>query len=459
MIKRRISLVKGEEERGKGAPFLLSRLAPGKNAVYFRSTIADRRFYPFPFSLLPSCVLALAALWLAACSTTPPPVASCPACPPCPAIQPCPAPAVPSVAQPSAKPRQAAQWQDLPGWAEDDYLPAAWSAFAQSCKALASRPQWPLWRAVCEEARRLPPQDAGLQRQFFESRFMPWRLTNPDGTTQGMITGYYEPLLRGSRQRTANFAQPVLGVPRDLLSIDLSDVLPDLKNRRLRGRLQGNKIVPYYSRAEIVGNEKAFSDRVLLWVDDAVELFFLQIQGSGRVRLPDGSLVRLNYADQNGHPYRSVGRVLIDRGELKADQASMQGIQAWARANPAKLDELLNSNPSYVFFRETKSAGGDELGPPGALGVPLTAGRSIAVDPAQVPLGAPVFLATTRPNSTEPLQRLMLAQDTGGAIRGVVRADFFWGFGAEAGAEAGRMRQQGQMWVILPLGFPVEKVP
>ena len=137
----------------------------------------------------------------------------------------------------------------------------------------------------------------------------------------------------------------------------------------------------------------------------------------------------------------------------------MQGIQAWARANPAKLDELLNSNPSYVFFRETKSAGGDELGPPGALGVPLTAGRSIAVDPAQVPLGAPVFLATTRPNSTEPLQRLMLAQDTGGAIRGVVRADFFWGFGAEAGAEAGRMRQQGQMWVILPLGFPVEKVP
>ena len=255
MIKRRISLVKGEEERGKGAPFLLSRLAPGKNAVCFRSILADRRFFP-------SCLLALAALWLAACSTTPPPVASCPACPPCQAIQPCPAPVVPSVAQPSAKPLQAAQWQDLPGWAEDDDLPAAWSAFAQSCKALASRPQWPLWRAVCEEARRLPPQDAGLQRQFFESRFMPWRLTNPDGTTQGMITGYYEPLLRGSRQRTANFAQPVLGVPRDLLSIDLSDVLPDLKNRRLRGRLQGNKIVPYYSRAEIVGNEKAFSDRV-----------------------------------------------------------------------------------------------------------------------------------------------------------------------------------------------------
>lgn len=146
----------------------------------------------------------------------------------------------------------------------------------------------------------------------------------------------------------------------------------------------------------------------------SMELFFLQIQGSGRVRLPTARRCASITPTGTGHPYRSVGRVLIDRGELKAEQASMQGIQAWARADPAKLDELLNSNPSYVFFRETKSAGGDELGPPGALGVPLTAGRSIAVDPAQVPLGAPVFLATTRPNTTEPLQRLMLAQDTGG---------------------------------------------
>ena len=390
------------------------------------------------------CFLAL-AVWLAACSTAPSPPAPCPACPPCPAQ------AHPAAAPAPVKALQTAQWRDLPGWGEDD-LTAAWPAFLQSCKALASRPQWPLWRAACEEARSLPAHDAALLRRFFESRFVPWRLSNPDGTTQGMITGYYEPLLRGSRQRTAVFAQPVLGVPRDLLNIDLSEVLPDLKNRRLRGRLQGNKIVPYYSRAEIVGNEKAFADRVLLWVDDAVELFFLQIQGSGRVRLPDGSLVRLNYADQNGHPYRSVGRELIERGELKPEQASMQGIQTWARANPARLDELLNSNPSYVFFRETKAAGGD-AGPPGALGVPLFAGRSIAVDPAHTPLGAPVFLATTRPNSAEPLQRLMLAQDTGGAIRGVVRADFFWGFGAEAGAQAGRMRQQGQMWALLPLGM------
>ena len=241
-------------------------------------------------------------------------------------------------------------------------------------------------------------------------------------------------------------------MPSDLLTIDLSDVLPDLKNMRLRGRLQGNRVIPYYSRADIVGREKNYADRVLLWVDDAVELFFLQIQGSGRVKLPDGSTVRIGYADQNGHPYHSVGRVLIERGELRAEQASMQGIQAWARANPAKLDEVLNANPSYVFFREVSVKGNENEGPQGALGVPLTAERSIAVDPRHVPLGAPVFLSTTQPNSATPLQRLMLAQDTGGAIRGVVRADFFWGFGAEAGAQAGRMKQQGQMWVLLPPG-------
>ena len=346
---------------------------------------------------------------------------------------------------------QPARWSDLPGWAEDD-LAVAWPAFLQSCRGLTSKAQWLLWRAACEEARGLAATDSATLHRFFEARFEPYLLTNPDGTTSGTVTGYYEPLLRGSRTRSATYSQPVLGVPPDLLTIDLSDVLPDLKNMRLRGRLQGNRVIPYYSRADIVGREKDYADRVLLWVDDAVELFFLQIQGSGRVRLPDGSMIRIGYADQNGHPYHSVGRVLIDRGELRAEQASMQGIQAWARANPARLDEVLNANPSYVFFREVPVKGNENEGPQGALGVPLTAERSIAVDPRHVPLGAPVFLSTTQPNSAAPMQRLMLAQDTGGAIRGVVRADFFWGFGAEAGAQAGRMKQQGQMWVLLPPG-------
>ena len=397
-----------------------------------------------------SLLLTLMVSTLLAACATPVQKAETAACAPCAACPQCAAPSAPPV-QPAARPMQLATWGDLPGWGDDD-LTAAWPAFLQSCRALASRPQWPLWRAACEEAQGLDAPKAGAVRSFFEARFAPYLLTNPDATTHGVITGYYEPLLRGARTRGNPFEQPVLAVPNDLLTIDLSDVLPDLKFMRLRGRLQGNKVVPYYSRAEINRREQDFADRVLLWVDDAVELFFLQIQGSGRVKLQDGETVRIGYADQNGHPYQSIGRLLVERGELKLEQASMQGIQAWARAHPAKLTELLNANPSYVFFRELSKPTSDSEGPPGALGVPLTAERSIAVDPRHVPLGAPVFLSTTQANSTTPLRRLMLAQDTGGAIRGVVRADFFWGFGAEAGKQAGRMKQQGQMWVLLPPG-------
>ena len=370
------------------------------------------------------------------------------------ACAPCPASGTANVLPPlppAAKPMQLVSWGDLPGWRDDDVI-SAWPAFLQSCRVLSSKAQWPLWRTACEEAQGQDGHDAGALHRFFEARFAPYVLTNPDGTTHGLMTGYYEPLLRGSRTRGSPFEQAVLGVPSDLLTVDLSDVLPDLKFMRLRGRLQGNKVVPYYSRAEINSREKDFAERVLLWVDDAVELFFLQIQGSGRIKLPDGETVRIGYADQNGHPYQSIGRLLVERGELKLEQASMQGIQAWARTHPAKLTELLNANPSYVFFRELPKPAFENEGPPGALGVPLTAQRSIAVDPRHIPLGAPVFVSTTRPNSTTPLRRLMMAQDTGGAIRGVVRADLFWGFGTEASKQAGSMRQQGQMWVLLPPG-------
>jgi membrane-bound lytic murein transglycosylase A len=247
----------------------------------------------------------------------------------------------------------------------------------------------------------------------------------------------------------------------------------------------GRRVVPYYPRAEIEGGLPALAGKELLWVDDPVDLFFLQIQGSGRVRLPSGELVRVGYADQNGQPYKSIGRYLVEQGELTLEQASMQGIKAWGVANPAKLDALLNQNPSYVFFRELPQHGGGRDsatdapvttdgpvatggpamtggpattgGPVGALGVALTPERSIAVDPRYIPLGAPVFLATTWPGNAQPLARLVLAQDTGGAIRGAVRADFFWGFGDTAGAQAGRMRQTARMWVLLPRGYPLQK--
>jgi membrane-bound lytic murein transglycosylase A len=178
-----------------------------------------------------------------------------------------------------------------------------------------------------------------------------------------------------------------------------------------------------------------------------VELFFLHIQGSGRILFEDGSATMVNYADQNGHPYRSIGKLLLDRGEMTRDQMSMQNIRAWARDNPEKTRDLLDENPSYIFFRELNTPEGN---PPGAMGLPLTPGYSLAVDPRYVPLGAPVFLDTRWPGEERPLQRLMGAQDTGGAIKGAVRADFYWGVGEEAGNYAGRMKQQGALWLLLP---------
>ena len=308
----------------------------------------------------------------------------------------------------------------------------------------------PEWQKACADAAETGRDDVSLRR-FFEAGFTPYAVVNPDGSAEGTITGYYEPVLRGSRKQSPEYRFPVFAVPEDLLVVDLGDAYPDLKNLRLRGRVDGRRVVPYYTRADIESGKGGTAGREILWVDDAVDLFFLQIQGSGRVVLDGGGVVRLSYAEQNGYPYRSVGRLLVERGELTLDQASMQGIKAWGARNPDKLPELLNSNASYVFFRELAV---DGTGPPGALGVPVSPGRTLAVDPRVVPLGAPVFLSTSWPNSTLPLNRLMVAQDTGGAIKGAVRADFFWGSGEDAAAQAGRMRQSGRMWVLLPDGFP-----
>ncbi len=373
------------------------------------------------------------------------PVAGCKPCPTCPACPP-PAPVQPPPVAPFSRTLQPANWSDLPGWSDDD-VAAAWPAFMASCRGVASKPHGPSWKRVCDLARAADGKPGHDPRRFFESQLKPYAIQAADGNASGLVTGYYEPLLRGSRTRAIGFEQPVRGVPDDLLTVDLSAVFPELKDKRVRGRLVGNKVVPYWSRGEIAARGDKLPAPTLLYVDDAVELFFLQVQGSGRVKLADGTMTRLNYADQNGYPYQSIGRVLVNRGELKLEEASMQGIQAWARANPGRLDELLNNNPSYVFFREAPNS---KDGPVGALGVPLTNERSIAVDPRSVPLGAPVFLATTRPNSGKPLNRLMLAQDTGSAIKGAVRADFFWGFGKEAGEQAGRMKQAGRMWLLLP---------
>ena len=406
----------------------------------------------------PFLVATLVAAALTACAPQPTkpsaPSAAVPARPAVPTlpVAPPPAPVVPAPAAPTVRYQQV-EWPAVESWASDD-LQAAWSAFITGCGALKARPDW---KEVCERALAVPAGDGAAARQFFETQFDPWRVAYDDErgapSETGLITGYYEPLLKGSRQRGGAFRTPLLGVPDDLLSVELADVLPQLKGERVRGRLQGRRVVPYYERAAL-GTAASVKGRELVWVDDPVDAFFLEVQGSGRVQLPDGSVIRVAYADQNGQPYKAIGRYLVQKGELTVEQASAQGLRAWLAAHPQRLREVLNANPSVVFFREETLAD-PALGPKGALGVPLTAGRSVAVDPRNLPLGAPLFLATTEPGSETPLQRLVMAQDTGGAIRGVVRADLFFGLGHEAGERAGAMRQQGRLWLLWPKGRPL----
>ncbi|MDQ6995861.1 MAG: MltA domain-containing protein [Mariprofundus sp.] len=337
------------------------------------------------------------------------------------------------------------QWSALPGW---QTVPLASSLLALriECRALRKKEQW---TQLCAEAGLLDMTNNEGMRSLLERRFTPWQSRHGDGSEQGLITGYYEPLLYGSRVKTRRFRFPVYGVPDDLLVIDLSKLYPQLKGMRLRGRIEGKRVVPYYDRAGIDGAH-APEGKEILWVDDEISLFFLQVQGSGRIQLPDGDIVKLGYANQNGHRYKSIGKKLVEMGELTLAQASLKSIRQWGIDHPDRLKELLYSNPSYVFFREMPVSLKSAVG---AMGIPLTAGYSMAVDRRTIPLGMPVFLSTTWPNTDKPLHRLMLAQDVGGAIKGTIRGDFFWGFGPEAGKYAGSMKQQGRMWVLYPKGM------
>jgi len=412
------------------------------------------------------------AILLATCASPPvvvvaPPATPAPQCAPCAVCAVCTAPAPAVDLAPITEPAPATTelprgrlerttFSALPGWGTDD-VTVALDAFLQGCPALNSQP---VWANVCVTGAQLKSRSAAVVTRFFETEFVPYHAVNADNSDTGVVTGYYEPLLRGSRTRTPEYRYPIYAPPQDLITVDLADVYPDLKNRRLRGRLVGNKLVPYLDRGNIetdIENKSApLQGLEIAWVDDPIESFFLQIQGSGQIQLADGSRVRVGYADQNGHPFRSLGGLLIRRGEIKLERASMQGIKEWARRNPKKVQQFMNGNPSYVFFKELPN---DLSGPIGTLGVPLTAERSIAVDQRVIPMGVPVYLSTTFPATERPLNRLMVAQDTGGAINGAVRADFYWGFGDAAGSQAGRMKQQGRMWVLLPRGYDPNAVP
>lgn len=348
----------------------------------------------------------------------------------------------------------------LPGWA-DEHPAQAVPAFLAGCAALARADQGlggageaarrggtpQQWQPACDAARALPPGD-GAARTFFETFFQPWAISG-NGSPNGLFTGYYEPEVRGARSPGGVYRTPLMSRPTDMVQVDLGQFTPDLKGRHITGRLEKGLLVPYYDRAAIVAGALDHQRVGLLWLADPIDAFFLQIQGSGRVRLPDGRVVRVTYAGQNGRPYVPIGRVLADRGAIPLDQVSMQTIRAWLVAHPDQASAVMNQNPSYVFFRELIGIRPEE-GPPGALGAPLTPGRSVAVDRAYLPLGAPLWIDTTDPITGARLQRLMLAQDTGGAINGPVRADVFWGWGPEAEERAGRMRQPGADYILLP---------
>ena len=363
-------------------------------------------------------------------------------------------------------------FQALPQWQQQDFT-ASLGAFRKSCERLGRQPQW---QGVCAQAAAVPNQPAAV-KQFFEQYFTPWEVRH-NGQLGGTVTGYYEPVLKGSAQPSAQARFPIYGVPTDLVTVpinsgqrqgsvrvrlsgnnsgqiaadgqytaNLADFSLQERSNALKARVVGNRLVPYYTRTEI--NAGALNGRapILAYAEDPVELFFLHIQGSGRVITPDGRYIRLGFADKNDHPYVSIGRYMANRGYLPLAQTSMQGIQAWLRNHPNRLAEVLGQNPSYVFFRELPA---NNDGPIGSLGVPLTGGYSGAVDRRYITLGAPLFLATAHPETGQALNRLIMAQDTGSAINGAVRGDLFWGYGDRAGEVAGKMKQTGYVWQLLP---------
>jgi len=350
-------------------------------------------------------------------------------------------------------------YEALPAWS-DGAQAGALEALRRSCakiiKAPADKPPGsPLlaierrdWVAPCTEGQVLDPSDDAAARRFFEKHFVPFKTVPAaeDKNGDGLFTGYFEPELRGARRPDDIYRYPLWTRPADMVTVDLGEFDETLNGRRLVGHIDGARLVPYHTRGAIDGGALKGRGLELLWLDDPVDVFLLHVQGSGQVVLPDGGVVRVGFAGHNGHGYVSIGRALIERGELEPHQASWGGIRDWIDSNPDKAGDLFAVNPRFIFFREIA---GD--GPIGSQGVALSAGRSLAVDTAFVPLGLPLWLDTTWPGQTDrPLNRLVVAQDTGGAIKGLVRGDFFWGYGDEALAQAGKMKSRGTYYLLVP---------
>jgi len=340
-------------------------------------------------------------------------------------------------------------FSDLDGWNKDTPA-AALLAFQRSCTQLTNKPtgsklgiagKVAAWQWACAEAQKTSPTDEAA-RAYFEQWFRPYAAEGNEGEF-GLFTGYYVPELRGSLQRGGEYQTPLYARPPDLITVDLGLFKNELKGKHIIGKVAESQLVPYDVRAEIAKGSLAERAQPLVWLADPVGAFFLEVQGSGSVKLPDGNVVSVGYDGANGHDYVAIGRMMADRGDIPRP-VTMPAIKAWLAAHPAQAQDALNINPSYVFFRRLPTA---EV--VGAEGVNLTQGRSMAVDPAFVPLGVPLWLDTLDGRGGT-LQRLMVAQDTGGAIKGPVRGDFFWGAGEDAGTQAGAMQSRGRYYLLLP---------
>ncbi len=346
-------------------------------------------------------------------------------------------------------------FEDLPGWSEDSVAEAL-PALRRSCARLAAEPdESPAgpagtalhvrdWRAACDALAGVGDGDGAAAQSYFEHWFRPYRAGN-DGAPEGLFTGYYEPELHGARERGGPYTTPLYGRPEDLVTVELGDFDAALRGKRIAGRVSEGALKPYLARAEIEAGALGGTAPILLWVDDPIDAFFLQIQGSGRVVLADGGMVRVGFAGWNGRAYRSIGKLLVERGAMTLEETSLQTIRDWLRAHPEEGKAVMDEDAAFVFFREIE---GD--GPIGAEGVVLTPGRSLAVDPRFIALGQAIWLDIDSPEPGKRLRRLVVAQDTGGAIKGPVRGDLFWGFGPEAEAMAGRMRAKGGYYLLLP---------
>lgn len=349
------------------------------------------------------------------------------------------------------------EFKALPAWSDSSLYIRAAEAFGKSCARIAKAdpaknfseiPEaktYGDWQRICAGLVSVSKDDAGALKTFFESNFRPYAVS-AGNEPEGLFTGYYEASLRGSLTRDAINNIPLYTRPDDLVMVDLGQFRDELKGQRIAGRVVEGNLKPYEDRAKIVSGQWPHNDKVLVWVDDAVDAFFVQIQGSGVVQLKDGRVMRIGYAGQNGHIYTAIGKELIARGELTKDNVSMQAIRDWLAVHPDQADEIMNTNRSYVFFKTL-----EKDGPDGGEGVTLTPVHSLAVDHSLFPYGAPVWVDIGYPvGGQSRLRNLMIMQDTGGAIRGPVRGDVFWGYGERAEQMAGPMKAKGRYWILLP---------